>query len=76
MGTHLIGLRKKSFPMNTNMAGFKKVLKVFSILVPLMKVANSVERVKINKYYHTYSVDEMYRLQHFVYNVMFIFSSI
>ena len=44
MGTQLIGLHK-SFPMNTNMAGFKRVNKI-CILVPLIKVTSALEGLK------------------------------
>ena len=42
MGTHLIGLGK-SFPMNTNMAGFKSFSKKICFLVSLMKVASALK---------------------------------
>ena len=45
MGTHLRVLRE-SYPMNTNMTGFRWFPKIFAILVHLSKVALALEGLK------------------------------
>ena len=57
MGTHLRVLRE-SYPVNTNMTGFRRFSKIFCILALWTKVASALEGIcfGVRKYiYHSYS---------------------